>query len=178
MSARPAWLTDEMLAEMRRLKGTSKDDPKLVADTFHGIDEADTEAHDETERWWCYSEYDRCWLTEAGNEALAAIEAEEADRFTIHERPLVWKYTGTQTKLIAIDSDGRDRSDEFRIEPGTGLVQFRGSEPFSGTVEMETQGSSPLPGDLQHEVRNRDVVAVPVARDHDLERVTRRQADK
>lgn len=80
------------------------------------------------------------------NEDTTGEAEEHSDKFVLSDhRAGVLKYMGRgKTVLIATDHDGRDRSDEFRIEPETGKVQFRGSEPFSGTVKA-IMGQPPKP---------------------------------
>lgn len=79
MSARPKWLSDEMLAEMRRLKGT--DDQNFKPWTQDMEEMLILTRGDAGEGW--VNGFNQPpgpgigWLTEAGHEALAALEAEE-----------------------------------------------------------------------------------------------------
>lgn len=76
MSARPSWLTDDMLAEMRRLRGSSKGERKGKTGAFYPFDEADLAAHTSGTFWVREKEIGGVWLTEAGHAALHAIELE------------------------------------------------------------------------------------------------------
>lgn len=85
VSARPHWLTDPMLAEMRRLRGSSKDYAAFYMAVTGSIMIRDTHDNaDSKEYWVAVSDgYQGCWLTEAGHKALAAIEAEEPPVCTV-----------------------------------------------------------------------------------------------
>ena len=71
--SRPEWLRDDLLAEMRRLHGTSSRAglPQTPESTALWLKSIDNEGVH-----WCQSEACSAWLTEAGHEALVAIEAE------------------------------------------------------------------------------------------------------
>lgn len=79
MSARPSWLTDAMLDEMRRLKGTSFDNP--MPDSAQS-DALWKKSYDLGDDWVDgfgprHSRHpNHSWLELAGHKALAAIEAE------------------------------------------------------------------------------------------------------
>lgn len=86
-SARPDWLTDEMLAEMRRLRGTDKDNPLPQCEGWSKMHVTMfTEMRDHNDECWLngwpVGKDDArlrgtSWLTPEGHTALAAIEAEE-----------------------------------------------------------------------------------------------------
>lgn len=81
-AARPSWLNDEMLEEMRRLKGTCQNDrlPKTVG--YHALFKA-------KERNPFVDGLEQgCWLTFSGHRALAAIEAEIAGNLTMNDEKI------------------------------------------------------------------------------------------
>lgn len=75
MSARPDWLSDEMLAEMRRLRGSSEGSAMAPGPAYWALDQA--VGYHTSHCWTDDLAPSGCWLTEAGHAALAAIEAEE-----------------------------------------------------------------------------------------------------
>lgn len=88
--ARPEWLTDEMLAEMRRLKGSSEFNKMPATKAYNDLFMASYKStihlgnHGQLESLFVNGlgpgriSEDTCWLTEAGHAALEAIEAKES----------------------------------------------------------------------------------------------------
>jgi hypothetical protein len=133
MSARPDWLTDEMLAEMRRLKGSSKDKALDVHAEFWPLNKADYDANpgDDT-AWWIDSDDcdDECWLTPAGHKALAAIEVEAAGELTIPEE--YWLVCPDESETIRVSpSDG---SHIIFTKPGRYRVVLPGRREIGSVV--------------------------------------------
>lgn len=90
-SARPDWLTDDWLAEMRRLKGSSRRQPMPDSPVSTAFIDADDEAHGHGDEEWVngfssghHSHPNTSYLAEAGHAALAAIEAEEREAECAH----------------------------------------------------------------------------------------------
>lgn len=73
--ARPGWMNDGRLEEMRRLKGSSEEEPS--GDTREIVDLWAADKRDGDGRWADAKPGHVSWLTPAGHAALAAIEAEE-----------------------------------------------------------------------------------------------------
>lgn len=84
VSARPSWLTDDMLAEMRRLRGTSKDNPlgewvRIPAfERLLYVGDGEGNGCGDGSAWVnAYPNRQSAWLTPSGHAALNAIDLEE-----------------------------------------------------------------------------------------------------
>lgn len=99
MSARPDWLTDEMMAEMRRLKGTCAGNRMPMTEAFWSISRG-TPANTSWVNAHLPCDDLTCWLTESGHKALAAIEAEAAGKTTPPPEKYIYKVvTGTSAAV-------------------------------------------------------------------------------
>lgn len=111
--ASPHWLTGDGLNELRRLKGSSPDDRRLITKEFWDLDQFDAQYNcgprgDIGKDYWVGTDVDvtGCWLTEVGHEALAAIEAEEIHLATL--AGTVAKPKGIHSLVAHVKGSGAD----------------------------------------------------------------------
>ena len=132
MSARPSWLTDAMLDEMRLLEGTSSSVRRGVGGANIAVLDSLADAMRESASEWASdwvlsttSDRTHVYLTPAGHKALAAIEAESAG-----------KTVPTTPKFIYESKDGRVVRTLNPLHmvptmepPASGEYAFPGSKP-------------------------------------------------
>lgn len=153
-SARPDWLTDEMMAEMRRLEGTSESEGAQIQRSFWTLNTADFDAHDDDQSKWfvnCAEDDGACWLTPAGHKAVAAIEAEESIDPALLTGEALDRFgamTGCAREPGETDSSFRKRQaqvlvdatqGDLRCECGARQADDEGASPDAGTFEEDGQ---------------------------------------